>query len=118
MPLVKTLADRVEKFKQKMVPDQTGTRYGLVKDLAVNRFVEGTGVITAIRERARIILEKEGVPATMHGVYYAFVFKAVSKAMKHSVDELDSIIEGLKALFTAKGCDPTILDKLANLIVG
>jgi len=33
MPIVKTLSDRVEKFKAKTPPDQTGTRYGAVKDL-------------------------------------------------------------------------------------
>jgi len=118
MPIVKTLSDRVEKFKAKTPPDQTGTRYGAVKDLASGRFLEGAGIITAVRERVRDILEREGIPATDHGVYYAFAFKATSKALSHSGAELDSIIEGLKAWFTAKGADPSILDKIANLIVG
>jgi len=118
MPIVKTLADRVEKFRLKTPPDQTGTRYGAVKDLAVGRFIEGAGVIAAVRERVRDILEREGVPATDHGVYYAFAFVATSKALSHSGAELDAIIAGLKAKYTAKGADPAILDKIANLIVG
>jgi len=118
MPIVKTLADRVEKFKAKTPPDQTGTRYGAVKDLAIGRFVEGAGIMAAIRERARDILEREGVPAAEHGVYYAFAMKLASKAMSHSGPELDAIAEGLKQWFVAKGADPAILDKIASLIVG
>mgnify|MGYP000424439403 CR=1 FL=1 len=118
MPIVKTLSDRVEKFKAKTPADQTGTRYGAVKDLATGRFLEGAGIITAVRERVRDILEREGIPATDHGVYYAFAFKCTSKALSHHGAELNSIVEGLKAWFTAKGADPAILDKIANLIVG
>ncbi|RLG76830.1 MAG: hypothetical protein DRO14_03220 [Thermoprotei archaeon] len=118
MPIVKTLSDRVEKFKAKTPADQTGTRYGAVKELASGRYIEGAGIITAVRERVRDILEREGIPASDHGVYYAFAFKAVSKALSHSDTELETIIEGLKAWFTAKGADPAMLDKIANLIVG
>jgi len=118
MPIVKTLADRVEKFKAKTPPDQTGTRYGAVKELASGRFIEGAGVIAAVRERVRDILEREGIPASDHGVYYAFAFKCASKALSHSGVELAAVVEGIKAWFVAKGADPAVLDKIANLIVG
>lgn len=118
MPIVKTLADRVEKFRLKTPADQTGARYGAVKELASGRFVEGAGLITAVRERVRNVLESEGVPAAQHGVYYAFAFKIASKAMSHAGPDLDAIVSGLKAWFVAKGADPAVLDKIANLIVG
>jgi len=118
MPIVKTLADRVEKFKAKTPPDQTGTRYGAVKDIAVARYIEGSGVMAAVRERVRNILESEGVPAGFHGVYYAFAMKLASKALSHEGPELEAIASGLKQWFVAKGADPAVLDKIANLIVG
>ena len=118
MPIVKTLSDRVQKFQAKTAPDRVGTRYGAVKELAGRRFIEGAGVIAAVRERVRDILEREGVPAAVHGVYYAFAFKLASKALSHYGPELEAIAAGLKAWFTAKGADPAILDKIANLIVG
>jgi len=118
MPIVKTLADRVEKFKAKTPPDQTGARYGAVKDVAVTRYIEGSGVITAVRERVRNILESKGVPAGFHGVYYAFAFKLASKALSHEGPALEAIAEGLKQMFIAKGADPAILDEIANLIIG
>jgi len=118
MPIVKTLSDRVEKFKAKTPPDVTGARYGAVKDLAVGRFIEGTGIIYAVRERARNILEREGIPSTLHGVYYAFVQKLVKLALSHSGPTLEAEAEGLKQEFISKGCDPAILDILANLVIG
>ncbi len=118
MPIVKSLSDRVEKFKAKTAADRVGTRYGAVKDLAVSRYLDNTGDLVAVRERARKILESEGIPTGTHGVYYAFVFKAISAAQSHSGPALEKVIEGLKQRFVAKGADPAILDKLANLIVG
>jgi len=118
MPIVKTLSDRVEKFAAKTAPDRVGTRYGAVKELASSRFVEGAGVIAAVRERVRDILESQGVPAALHGVYYAFAFKLATKALSHYGAELEKIANGLKAWFTAKGADPAVLDKIASLITG
>lgn len=118
MPIVKTLSDRVQKFQAKTAPDRVGARYGAVKSIAGNRYIEGAGLITAVREKIRDILERNGVPAAVHGVYYAFGFKLASKALSHYGPELDAIAEGLKAWFTAKGCDPAILDQIAALIIG
>ena len=118
MPIVKTLADRVEKFKAKTAPDRVGSRYGAVKDIAVSRYVDNVADITAVRERCRIILEASGVPAGQHGVYYAFVFKAVKAAQSHTGATLIKVIEGLKQRFVAKGADPAILDILGNLVTG
>jgi len=118
MPLVKTLSDRVEKFKAKTAADRVGTRYGAVKDIAVNRYLDSTADIVAVRERARNILESNGVAPGLFGVYFAFVTKAVKAAQKHSGDTLDKVIEGLKARFVAKGADPAILDLLEHLVIG
>ncbi|RLE65536.1 MAG: hypothetical protein DRJ38_03560 [Thermoprotei archaeon] len=118
MPLVKTLSDRVQKFTAKTPADVTGTRYGAVKDLAVNRYIEGAGIFYAVRERVRDILEREGVPATVHGIYYAFALQLTRYALSHYGPELEKIAEGLKLRFVGKGADPAILDKIANLIVG
>jgi len=118
MPIVKTLSDRVEKFRLKTPADQTGARYGAVKDIAVGRYVEGAGIITAVRERVREILEREGVPSGFHGVYYAFGFKLTKAALSHSGATLQAIVAGLKEWFVAKGADPAILDKIINLIIG
>jgi len=115
VPIVKTLADRVESYKAKTAPDRVGTRYGAVKELAVNRYIGGVGSIVAIREIVRNILESNGVPASAQGVYYAFAFKLASKGFSHSGKEFDDIVAGLKAWFTAKGADPAVLDKIASL---
>jgi len=118
MPIVKTLTDRVQKFSAKTPADQTGTRYGAVKTLATNRYIEGAGIFYAVRERVRDILEREAVPAAIHGIYFAFAFQLTKKALSHSGAELEAIAEGLKQRFVGKGADPAVLDKIANLIIG
>ncbi len=118
MPLVKTLSDRIQKFSAKTAPDRVGARYGAVKDLAVNRYIDNMADFTAVRERARGILESEGVPAGFHGVYYAFIFKLMKAAQSHSGATLRKVVEGLKQVYTAKGADPAVLDKLVGLVLG
>jgi len=118
MPIVKTLQDRFEKFTAKTPPDVTGSRYAASKDIAIPRYLEGSATMAAIVELVRNILTSEGVPPAQHGVYYAFAQKARKAAFSHSGKSLSMFIDGLKAEFTAKGCDPAILDKIATLIAG
>jgi len=116
VPIVKTLADRVQKFSVATAPDRVGTRYGAVKDLALARYGDGASVIATVREMARNVLVTAGVPPAQQGVYFAFAMKLASKAMSHTGPALDKVIDGLKAWFVAKGADPAILDKLAKLV--
>lgn len=117
MPIVKTLSDRVEKFKAKTAPDRVATRYGAVAELAQKRYLEGVAGLRSLVDLAKKILESEGVPPGQEGVYFAFVLKAASKAQKHVGATLQRFIEGLKARFVGLGADPAILDKLAKLII-
>ncbi len=114
----KTLQDRFEKFTAKTSPDVMGARYAASKDIALPRFLEGSSAMAAIIELSRNILETAGVPAGQQGVYFAFAQKARKAAWSHSGTTLQNFIEGLKAEFVAKGCDPAVLDKIAALIAG
>jgi hypothetical protein len=118
MPLVKGLKERYEKFTAKTPPDVTGARYAASKPIAVKRELAGAGPISEIIELTRNILESKGVPAGQHGVYYAFVEKIRKAAFSHSGATLTAYVNGLKAAFAQKGCDPAILDTLSKLIVG
>jgi len=116
MPLVRTLGDRVEKFRAKTAPDRVGGRYEAAKELARVRFTENVSTTREIVERARNILESLGVPVGIHGIYYAFVLRLASMAQAHSGAALQKVVDGLKAWFVAKGADPAVLDKLAKLV--
>jgi len=118
MPITKTLQDRFEKFSAKTPPDVTGARYAASKEIALPRFLEGSSAMAVIVELTRNILETAGVPAGHQGVYFGFAQRARKLAWSHSGDTLAKFIEGLKAEYVAKGCDPAILDKIAALIVG
>ncbi|RLE83623.1 MAG: hypothetical protein DRJ67_11870 [Thermoprotei archaeon] len=118
MGITKTLQDRFEKFTAKTPPDVTGTRYANSKTIALPRFLEGSSAMAVIVELTRNILESSGVPAGQQGVYFAFAQRARRIAFSHSGDTLTKFLEGLKAEFVSKGCDPAILDKIASLITG
>ena len=119
MPLVKGLRDRVDKFTAKTPADQTGARYGAVKDIAVGRFTEWASGPVEFRELVRNVLESEGVPAGQQGMYYAFAFKCRKALFSHSGPTLKAVINGLINDFTTgKGADPAILKKIATMILG
>jgi hypothetical protein len=118
MPLVKGLKERYEKYTVKTPPDVTGARYAGSKSIAVKRELAGAGPIAEIIELTRNILESKGVPAGQHGVYYAFVEKVRKAMFSHTGATLKAYVDGLKAAFAQKGCDPAILDTLSKLLVG
>lgn len=119
MPFVRTLKDRVEKFSAKMVADVVRARFEQVQAIASARVAEGMGPVVTIRELTRKVIEEAGVPDGDHAIYYAFAFKAASKAFSHSGPTLQKELEGLKAYFvTAHGADPAILDRIIRLILG
>jgi len=119
VPITKTLRDRTEKFTAKTPADQTGARYGAVKEIAVGRFIDYASSIVEFRELVRNVLEAEGVPAGQQGMYYAFAQKLRRYAFSHSGDPLKAIVNGLISDFsTGKGADPAILKKIAAMILG
>jgi hypothetical protein len=105
-------------FKGKTAPDRVGSRYGAVKSIAVDRYVDGISPVTAVREAVRNILESNGVPAGQHAGYYAFALQAAKYAFSHEGATLKKIVAGLKQKFAAFGCDPAILDQIAKLFTG
>jgi len=119
MPGVKDLRERVDKYVAKTPADQTGTRYGAVKDLAVGRFTSYASSVVEFRELVRNVLNKEGVPAGQQGVYFAFAMRLRSKVFSHSGTTLKDYVNGIIQDFTTgKGADPTILKKIASMILG
>jgi len=114
--IVKTVTDAYTKFSKKTAADRVGTRYGAVKNIAVDRYLDNVNPFVIVREIVREILESEGVPPAQHGSYYAFAFQLVSKALKHSGESLKRSATGLKAKFTTLGLDPAILSKIAAVL--
>jgi len=118
MAISHTLEEMVSKYTAKMNPQQVGSRYQNSKTVAVNRYMQGFYPFMAVIPLVKNILESNGVSAGKQGQYFAFVFQLVKEAQKHSLQELANISAGLQQKFTTEGCDPSILSKLANLVVG
>jgi len=116
MGYTKNLMDRVQMFNAATAPDRVGKRYDGSKTIAINRYIAAVAPFVTVRELTRSILERNGVPAALHGSYYGFAMQLVKAAQKHFDKDLDNIVSGLKAEFATRGLDPTILDAISKLI--
>jgi len=117
MPGVVSIGEQIQRFSKKTAPDRVGTRYGAKKDMAVALYIDRASPYAFIVEEAKKVLCNLGVPTGEQGIYIAFVEMLLKKAEKHFGKTLEDAARGLKARFVNKGCDPEILDKLANLVV-
>jgi len=118
MPISHTLEEMVQKYTAKMNPTQVGNNYQNAKEIAINRYMEGTYNYFALMPRIANILSNLGVPAAVWGIYYAFAFKLQRYANKHSGTTLQDIVNALQQEFVTLGADPAVLAQLANLVVG
>lgn len=118
MPIVADMQTRYQKYVAKMSPDRVGTRYDAVKDIALNRYLEGVALIRPAVEHAKAILDELGVPPGEYGLYLAFIQSLLSKMRSYNGKTFENVVLGMKQMWINKGADPTILDTLINLVTG
>lgn len=119
MPIVKGLRDMVEKYSLKYDQANYTAAITAVKTLMESAYQAGHSVIYDVVERVRGILDSEGVPSTLWGIYLAFAQKLASKTFSFSIKTLQTEASALKAEFVAAhGADPDILDKIIEAILG
>ncbi len=121
MPIYKnSLVERYTKYNAKY-PDATTmtSRLTAVRDIMQTRYQAGQSPVYNAVEATRNILETKGVPAGLHGVYYAFAQELAKSTMSHSGATLSKIVSGLKQKYvTAHNADPAILDEIVNVVIG
>jgi len=119
MPFVRSIKDMLEKYRAKYVPDTVGARFTAVKTLMDERYEGATSAIYNVVETVRAILTENAVPPALWGMYIAFGEILARYAFSHSGPVLERLASGLKQYWvTAKGADPTILDKIIEAIIG
>jgi hypothetical protein len=108
-----------QKWKAKFDPDTIATRFEQVKDIAQERYEAAQSVIATVVDEARNTLTDLGVPPAQWGMYLAFVEQLAKASFSHRGAVLEKIAAGLKARYvTALGADPTVLDQLAQIVIG
>jgi len=120
MPVVRKIADRLEKYELKYADAATATaRLTAVKTLMDLRYEAASSPIVNVVDSVRGIIETEGVPSGMHAIYYAFGQILAKLMFSHTGATLNKEIVGLKEMWvTAYGADPTILDKIITAVLG
>lgn len=119
MPIVKRVADMYEKYNLKYDGANVTTVLTAIKALMDANFQAGATPIFNVVERVRALLDSEGIPATLWGVYISFAERLQSKAFSFSGNTLAKEAAALKQEWvTAHGADPNIIDKIVNLVLG
>jgi hypothetical protein len=120
MPFVRKIADRLEKYSIKYPDATTQTaRITAVKPIMDLRYQAASSPIVNVVDIVRGILEGEGVPSGLHGMYYAFGQILAKLQFSHTGATLNKEIAGLKNMWvTAYKADAEILDKIITAILG
>ena len=119
MPGVRRIREMLEKYEAKYDGDNVTTRLTAVKEIMDARYEAGSSPIVNVIETVRDILETNGVPAGLHGPYYAFAQELSKMMFSHSGATLDLLVAGKKQYYvTAHGLDPAILDKIILAVLG
>lgn len=119
MPIVKSVSDMLEKYSSKYDGANVTTVITAIKTLMDSAYQGGATPIFNVVERVRSLLDSLGVPSTMWGLYISFAERLQAKAFSFSGETLAVEASALKQEWvTAHGADGTILDQVANLILG
>ncbi|MCC6050627.1 MAG: hypothetical protein LM580_07960 [Thermofilum sp.] len=120
MPFVRKIADRLEKYSIKYPDATTQTaRLTAVKSIMDLRYQAASSPIVNVVDIVRGILEGEGVPSGLHGMYYAFGQALAKLQFSHTGATLNKEVAGLKNMWvTAYKADAAILDKIITAILG
>jgi len=120
MPFVRKIADRLEKYELKYPDAATMTaRITAVKPIMDLRYEAASSPTANVVDIVRGIVESEGVPSGLHGIYYAFGQILAKLMFSHFGPTLNKEIVGLKQMFvTAYGADAVILDRIITAVLG
>jgi len=115
----RSLMDMLEKYTKKYNADNVRTALTAVKEIMDTRYEGAVATITQVVETVRDILSNEGVPAGQWAPYIAFAEELAAKTFSHCGLTLQKFASGLKQQYiTAHNCDPAILDKVIEAIIG
>ncbi len=119
MPGVRRFREMREKYELKYDGANVTARLTAVKEIMDARYEAASSPVVNVVETVRSILETNGVPAGLHGTYYAFAQELAKLMFSHSGATLDLLVAGKKSYYiTAHGLDPTILDKIILAVLG
>jgi len=117
MPIVRSVSDMIDMFDKKTAPDRVGARYEAAKEIAIRRYTNVATVYRVLIEKIRGLLIANNVPTGKWGVHISFGELLQKYVLTMKGDVPATLIDGLKAVFVAKGADPAILDKIKALVI-
>ena len=119
MPMYKSGSDMYRKYEAKYNATVIGTRFGDVRDLALERAQEGLNYVATVRELVRPILDTYGITGGVRGTYLAFATRLAKRVWRHKGEAAKKLASGLKSDFVnSYDLDPDICDEIINVVCG
>jgi len=109
---------RFKKYNAKFDPDVVRARFAAVKDLAMEQVQGLFEDLVAMEKEVKALLNELGVPVTLIPMYLSYARQLWHAKKRHTAKTLKTEVEARKALWSARGLDPAILDEIAKLVVG
>ena len=107
-----------KKYEKKFNPTVIGTRFGDIKDLALERAQEGLLSVGVLNDLVRPILDAHGIAGGQRATYLAFARTLWKRSLRKSGEALKKEAVGLKARFVQSyGLDPEILDEIIKAVI-
>jgi hypothetical protein len=108
-----------KKYEAKFNATVIGTRFGDVKDLALDRAQEGLNMVATVRDLIRPILDEYGVGGGLRATYLAFGTALMRHVVRQKGDVAKNTSTGLASYFTtAYGLDPDICNEIIQVVCG
>lgn len=119
MPLYKTGVEMFKKYQVKFNPTVIGTRFGDIRDLALERAQSGLNMVGTVRDLVRPILDSNGISGGQRATYLAFATALLRHVIRNKGESAKAIATGLKSYYvTSYGLDPAILDDIIEVVCG
>jgi len=109
---------RFKRWSGKYDPDTIRNRFSQVQEIATEQVQEQFANLVGFEEAVKERLNEIGVPV-IHMPWYLNVARQIYRAMtRHSGKTLESEISVIKATWTARGLDPTLIDEVIKIMIG
>lgn len=109
---------RVKAYDLGVIPDVVRTKFEAKKDFMVDQQQAQQTALVDMESRIAEVLDANGIVGNFR-IPYLNYGRALFRAKGHNSGQaLVKIAEAEKAKFVALGCDPTILDKIRDIVIG
>ena len=109
---------RFKRYSSKFDPDTVRARFEQVKDVAIEQVQEAFARLVDLEESVKARLNELGVSVIFMPHYLNVAREIWRKMNTHSGKTLEMEVKAIKAKWTTRGLDPSIIDEVITITLG